>query len=108
MALQPVLGSLHHRHFVRHGRRGAISYAHIWYGRSLIVLGIINGGLGLRLSGSRQQFVTAYIVLASIFTALYLAVIAFGFARDRNRGREPLESPRAADVPMGRMKNSPY
>jgi len=47
---QPLLGFLHHFMFKKHGRRMVWSYGHIWLGRIIITLGIINGGLGLQLA----------------------------------------------------------
>ncbi|KAM5355807.1 hypothetical protein ACJ41O_002453 [Fusarium nematophilum] len=73
MGLQPILGWAHHRYFVSHGKRGIISHVHIWFGRILMILGIINGGLGLQLAGSPRGYVIAYSVVAGIAAVLYLA-----------------------------------
>ncbi|KAL3963958.1 hypothetical protein ACCO45_000962 [Purpureocillium lilacinum] len=83
MGLQPIFGFLHHRHYLRNRRRGIISYVHIWYGRSLMILGVVNGGLGLQLAGNPQPFVTVYIAVAAIVAAAYLAVSAFALFRKR-------------------------
>ncbi|GJN77876.1 DOMON domain-containingprotein [Purpureocillium lilacinum] len=90
MGLQPIFGFLHHRHYLRNRRRGIISYVHIWYGRSLMILGVVNGGLGLQLAGNPQPFVTVYIAVAAIVAAAYLAVSAFALFRKRKpAGIEP-------------------
>jgi hypothetical protein len=47
---QPILGYMHHRLFKKYKRRTFWSHAHIWLGRIIITLGIINGGLGLDLA----------------------------------------------------------
>lgn len=47
MLLQPLSGWLHQRSFVRIGARSVSSYSHIWVGRVAIILGMINGGLGI-------------------------------------------------------------
>ncbi|PHH60314.1 hypothetical protein CDD82_2315 [Ophiocordyceps australis] len=73
MCLQPILGWLHHLYFLKHQRRGLISHAHIWYGRALMLLGIVNGGLGVQLAGNSRGFLIAYCVVAAVFGALYLA-----------------------------------
>ena len=71
MAIQPVLGILHHRHYVKTQGRGLISYVHIWWGRVLMALGVINGGLGLVLSGERDSLRIAYGVVAAITFLVY-------------------------------------
>ena len=47
LLLQPFLGYIHHRRYQSISNRTAWTYIHVWYGRMLIILGIINGGLGL-------------------------------------------------------------
>ncbi|CAM1506972.1 Fc.00g066130.m01.CDS01 [Cosmosporella sp. VM-42] len=91
MALQPVLGFLHHRQYVKHQQRGLFSHAHIWYGRILIVLGIVNGGLGLDLAGGPTSFTIAYSVVAGIVSVLYIAGALFGGMKKTKR--EKIVSP---------------
>ncbi|POR33242.1 Uncharacterized protein TPAR_06578, partial [Tolypocladium paradoxum] len=83
LGLQPVFGWLHHMYYVKHRGRGIISHIHIWYGRALIIIGIINGGLGLRLAGTPQPFFTAYVVVAVLSTLMYVSAVAFGLFRNR-------------------------
>lgn len=75
MVLQPILGALHHTSYKRQGRRGALSHVHVWYGRALMILGIINGGLGLQLARANMAFRTAYIVLAAVIAGPYFLAI---------------------------------
>ncbi|KAI1328312.1 iron reductase domain protein [Xylariaceae sp. FL0255] len=83
--LQPIGGYLHHRHYLKHQARGAISHAHIWYGRALIILGIINGGLGLQLAGAGHGLVIGYSVVASVAYTAYIASAIWGeYKRRRN------------------------
>ncbi|KAI2616472.1 putative iron reductase domain protein [Hypoxylon sp. NC1633] len=77
MAAQPVLGWLHHRYFVKYQTRGLLSYAHIWYGRALLIIGIVNGGLGLGLAGAPSRFVIVYSVFAGVIFAIYVATAVF-------------------------------
>ncbi|ORY57532.1 uncharacterized protein BCR38DRAFT_354536 [Pseudomassariella vexata] len=86
MVLQPVLGYMHHRHYVQHQARGAISYAHIVYGRVLMMLGVVNGGLGLQLANASNNLVIAYSVVAAIVFVLYVAVKGFTSFRKRRSG----------------------
>ncbi|KAM4055119.1 cytochrome domain of cellobiose dehydrogenase [Hirsutella rhossiliensis] len=85
LGLQPAFGSLHHLYFVKHRERGVISHVHIWYGRGLMLLGIINGGLGLKLGGSSRGFVTAYSVIAVIVSLMYIGSILFRMSRSKQR-----------------------
>lgn len=85
---QPILGVLHHLGFKRNGRRQAWSYAHIWLGRILITLGIINGGLGLQLARASRKLYIAYGVVAGIFWLVWMLAACFGeVRRSRNAGR---------------------
>ncbi|OTB02503.1 hypothetical protein M426DRAFT_322595 [Hypoxylon sp. CI-4A] len=85
MAIQPVLGMAHHRYFVRNQTRGSVSHGHIWYGRALMILGILNGGLGLELAEAPLKWVVVYSVLAGIIFVIYMAVAVFGELRRRGR-----------------------
>ncbi|KAI1426581.1 hypothetical protein F5Y12DRAFT_271084 [Xylaria sp. FL1777] len=69
---QPILGAVHHRRFKRLGRRTWVSHAHLWTGRLGITLGIVNGGLGLALAGTRGAPVVAYAVVSGIMWFLWV------------------------------------
>ncbi|RYP19269.1 hypothetical protein DL765_003470 [Monosporascus sp. GIB2] len=90
MVLQPIGGYMHHRHYLRHKRRGPISYAHIWYGRALMIMGVVNGGLGIRWatggSARGSPLMIAYTVVAAGMAVIYLGAKGFGVARRRRRG----------------------
>ncbi|CAI4216318.1 unnamed protein product [Parascedosporium putredinis] len=81
MVLQPALGILHHRYYMKHKARAAVSYVHIWYGRVLLLVGVVNGGIGLRMAGSPSPFVIAYAVLAAVIGAAYVASTLVGSMR---------------------------
>lgn len=81
MAIQPGLGYLHHLQYLKTRRRGVVSYVHIWWGRILMVLGVVNGGLGLHLSSERNSLVVAYSVVAAVTFlcyVLYKSFVVFG------------------------------
>lgn len=69
-------------------------YAHLWLGRILIVLGMINGGLGLRLASNTpfetngQAKAIAYGVGAGVMFLLYVAFVILG---ERRRSKERKE-----------------
>merc|ERR1711977_310171 len=64
LLIQPVTGLTHHLLYKRVGRPNAATYPHIWWGRAIITLGIINGGLGLKLSANTKSGEIAYGVVA--------------------------------------------
>ncbi|KAI1814697.1 iron reductase domain protein [Poronia punctata] len=86
--LQPIGGYLHHLYYLKHRSRGAISYAHIWYGRILMLEGIVNGGLGLKLAGAGRALVIAYSVIAAIISSAYVLSSLKGEMK-RRRGNTP-------------------
>ena len=98
MGLQPALGLIHHFVFRQHKLRPVSSFVHVWYGRALIILGIINGGLGLKLADGSQAFLVAYIVIAAVFGGLYLASVPFTEYRKAKAARreKSISSPATA------------
>lgn len=89
---QPIGGFLHHRYFKKYGRRTTVSFAHIGIGRIAIVLGMVNGGLGLQLAGIQGSHVIAYAVVAAVMGFLYIASIFYG-ERKRRRNAAPPPPP---------------
>ncbi|KAF2214674.1 hypothetical protein CERZMDRAFT_57181 [Cercospora zeae-maydis SCOH1-5] len=90
---QPFSGLLHHFLFRKHLRRTLWSYLHLWLGRIVVTLGIINGGLGLRLA-RRMPFgrpsdgaIIGYGVAAGFMWLLYVLSAIIG-ERRRSRVRE--------------------
>lgn len=92
ITLQPILGYMHHRYFLSHGKRGIISHIHIWFGRALMIIGIVNGGLGLKLASSSRAFIIAYSVIAGLAAILYLGAAIVG-ERRRSASRVKQMSP---------------
>lgn len=86
---QPFFGLMHHLLFKRHLRRTIWSYAHLWLGRIVITLGIINGGLGLRLARkfplgppSRGAMI-GYGIAAGFMWLLYVLAVLLGERKRR-------------------------
>ncbi|KAI1467524.1 putative iron reductase domain protein [Daldinia caldariorum] len=77
MGLQPVLGCLHHIHYQRHQTRNFLSHAHRWYGRVLMLLGIVNGGLGLMLARETTEPIVLYCVFAVLTSLFYIVASDF-------------------------------
>ncbi|KAA8652860.1 hypothetical protein EYZ11_007599 [Aspergillus tanneri] len=76
---QPALGWLQHRHFVRTRSKSWYAYGHRWLGRSAILLGVINGGLGLLGAGASypgplRNGMIVYTAVAAVVFVAYMAV----------------------------------
>jgi hypothetical protein len=84
--------------FRKHGNRGFASYLHIWLGRIFIILGMINGGLGLRISGNASggQIMAYALLCAIVFIVWMLAAVVGEIRRHRRdvpvkpRGQQPV------------------
>lgn len=85
LVVQPFLGYIHHLIYVKEHKRTFWIYSHIWYGRALIILAVINGGLGLQLSGNTVKGEIAYGVIAGVMFLLYLIVLAVSYMRKDKR-----------------------
>jgi hypothetical protein len=99
---QPILGIIHHLGFKKHGKRRAASYAHIWLGRALITLGMINGGLGLQYAGNvgRGTYI-AYGIVAGIIWLIWMVVAVFSESRRQRKAPAPTQT-----VSHGRNRGS--
>lgn len=86
LLLQPVTGLTHHLLYKRHSGTNAATYPHVWWGRAIITLGIINGGFGLQLTGEPNGVYIGYGVGAGIVWLLWMSVILMAFLKARGRG----------------------
>ncbi|KAG5974429.1 hypothetical protein E4U55_008215 [Claviceps digitariae] len=102
MGLQPILGWLHHQHYVKTQSRGLVSYFHIWFGRALMILGIVNGGLGLQAANQSNAFIIAYSVLAGVVAIVYTASSAVGVSKRR---KQNVEKDVASSSDVGRQQS---
>lgn len=84
---QPIFGLLHHRQYQQVGHRSYFGHLHIWYGRILLILGVVNGGLGLKLAANSMKGEIAYGVIVGVIALLYIAVVLFTGLSKRNSGR---------------------
>jgi hypothetical protein len=94
---QPILGWMHHALFKKYQHRTIWSYAHIWVGRIAVTLGIINGGLGLKLADSMGMSsrggIIAYGVVAGLMWLAWVAASVVGERRRKSRGVAVGEGP---------------
>ncbi|KAL4956805.1 hypothetical protein BDW69DRAFT_192160 [Aspergillus filifer] len=76
LLIQPFIGFWHHRRFKKTQSTGIWTHIHIWLGRIFLVLGIINGGTGLKLADNTTGGTIAYAVVAGLFGLAYIAIAA--------------------------------
>ncbi|KAF2103846.1 hypothetical protein NA57DRAFT_50711 [Rhizodiscina lignyota] len=79
LLLQPLTGLIHYWQWERNHpalRSASISgEVHRWWGRIIVILGIVNGGLGMHLAGIKTGRVITYSVLAGFFSLSWLGVV---------------------------------
>lgn len=98
LGFQPLFGWLQHRHYATSAARGTVGHIHIWYGRGLMILGIVNGGLGLQLaSNTTGPWAIAYAVVAGVLGAGYIGSIIYSMLR---RGRRRKQSREVSSYPV--------
>lgn len=73
--IQPIFGILHHRNYLRTQARSAPSHIHIWYGRAIMLFGVVNGGLGLKLAADTHSGEIAYGVVAGVMGVAYIVAV---------------------------------
>jgi len=98
------MGYIHHVNYVATGKRGLWSYAHIWNGRLVMLLGIVNGGLGLDFAVIKhksfgviigkvdKKWAIAYSVVAGIVGLLYIGGLVGKALMDEAKGSKREES----------------
>lgn len=79
---QPAMGFLQHRHYQKSGGKSVFAYMHRWTGRTLIVLGVVNAGLGLHFAKKNgapapSGAVIAVSVVAGVVGVVYILVVFF-------------------------------
>jgi len=74
LLIQPPLALIHHQIYKQDGRRTFWAAGHVWWGRIIVTLAIINGGLGLQLSGNTTKGEIAYGVIAGVMWLLWVVV----------------------------------
>lgn len=107
MGIQPILGWVHHTMYTRSQRRTVVSHVHVWYGRAVMILGIVNGGLGLQLASSGNAFKYAYIIVAAVVGAMYIGVVLLK-ARSNKSGRGNKEGDISPQMSGAAGNNSRY
>ncbi|KAL2818333.1 hypothetical protein BJX63DRAFT_71120 [Aspergillus granulosus] len=76
LLIQPFIGFWHHYKFRKTQSTGWWTQVHIWLGRLFLLLGIINGGIGLKLADNTTGGIIAYAVVAGVFGVVYITIAA--------------------------------
>ncbi|KAJ5927757.1 hypothetical protein N7466_006713 [Penicillium verhagenii] len=89
---QPAMGLLQHRFFRKTGGKGPFAYMHRWFGRIMIILGVINVGLGFQFTGigdpdAPRSAAIAIGVIAGVIGVFYILTV--GSANITRRRRAP-------------------
>ena len=92
MVFQATLGCIHHRHFVKHKTRGATGHGHRIFGRILIFMAIVNGGMGLEIVHAPESIVIAYAVNSGVMIVLYIIMSSYAATRSLPGGVEAREN----------------
>ena len=88
LLLQAIGGILNHYVYKKHKKRTAVAIVHVWWGRVIVTLGIINGGLGLMLSGNTVKGEIAYGVIAGMIWLTWVVVVIWSQLRSRGTTAE--------------------
>lgn len=85
---QAIGGYIHHWFYKNHNRQDVVAWTHVWLGRIVITLGMINGGLGLMLSGNatRGEYIAYGVITACIWLAWVLMVTFTSIKKTRSGG----------------------
>lgn len=102
MIFQPILGLIHHMQFRKTQRRTFWARGHVWFGRGLIAIGVVNGGLGLQLAQDTVTGEYGYAAAAGFVFLVYLVVVVVSHMR--SRGKKEGET----GEKMGQGHENPY
>ncbi|EGX46858.1 hypothetical protein AOL_s00097g284 [Orbilia oligospora ATCC 24927] len=98
---QPIVGLIHHWLFKAKGKRTILAYIHTYWGRAILILGIVNGGLGLQLADNTTGGTIAYSVVAGVMGLAWLAASVLYYVRGGSNipigGDAKLEKPLSAE-----------
>ena len=92
LVIQPIFGFVHHRMFMKYGARTFWSHAHLWLGRLIIPVGMVNGYLGIDLAGSAGTSERViYVAVAAVMLTIYVIAVIYGEFQRWQKSKEPQE-----------------
>lgn len=80
---QIYFGYAHHRNYKKLGQRTTISHFHLWSGKLIVLLGMVNAVIGFVLAGSNTGAIVI-AVLAVIILVITSLVVFFGAKKQRS------------------------
>lgn len=86
--IQPVLGLLHHRQYLRTQKPTILGLIHRWYGRIIILVAMMNAWFGLGLADEPGEYWTAVGVSQGVLILLYILVVVVTWRRRRQLARK--------------------
>ncbi|KAK5070135.1 hypothetical protein LTR64_001972 [Lithohypha guttulata] len=92
---QPAMGLYQHLYYHRTGGSSFFGVAHRWFGRTMILLGIVNGGLGWYIAGNTSAYVP-YAIVAAIVVLIYISVLLFAWYKSGKK-QDPLNEKAGSD-----------
>ncbi len=105
---QPALGIYQHMHYRKTGGKSPMGIIHRWLGRSAIIVGVVNGGLGFMQAGpvgnsaSPSWAVVTYCIVAGVVFFVYASIVlAVGW-----RSKHPSTKNRGEKARWGYEMNS--
>lgn len=102
LMIQPALGFAHHLLYKARGTSNVFTQPHIWWGRIFVTLGIINGGLGLQLTGGSMAVELAYTAISAIIWVVWMASAFIAWKTKRVTMRDGSVTGRADRLGKGR------
>ncbi|KAF3933090.1 hypothetical protein ABW20_dc0109569 [Dactylellina cionopaga] len=75
LVIQPVIGLIHHLRYKKVLRPTWWGIAHRWFGRTIVIVGIVNGGLGLLLAENTKVGEIVYAVVAGVAGLVWFTVV---------------------------------
>jgi hypothetical protein len=94
MTVQILIGVWHHSNFKRTKTRTWRHTLHVWYGRILIIMGVIDGGLGYKLAANASRAeLDSYIVIVVLSFVTYVGVIVADLLRKKPEEKMETDSP---------------
>ncbi|BFZ65026.1 hypothetical protein YB2330_006189 [Saitoella coloradoensis] len=72
MIPQVVMGWVHHLNYKKYQTRTAPSHLHMWLGRTVLILAVLNAGWGYRLGENNKGAIAAWVVGAIVILMLGL------------------------------------
>lgn len=110
VTIQPATEILNHKFYQRHPRMIIASHIHLWLGRSLLIAGAVQGGLGFLFASSfRNAVVDTWprVLYAATALVVWIIYVLVGILYPEFKGsiKEKIKQNRTQVVAAGEMEN---